>query len=411
MKVTVLAIMITTVFIGCSHQSTEPSLSPGQPNVKDLNILEKSIVASGNSFGFDLFAKISNSEQNKNVFISPFSVSMAFGMALNGANGTTLDSLKKALGDAGVSLDDINNSYKNISAVLTNIDTKVVFQNANSIWYRDGFPVQQKFIDDNKNYFDAEVNGLDFAQPSAVQTINGWVNTKTQGKIPTIITEIPEDMVMYLINAIYYKGTWTYQFDQKDTKDTTFTCADGSTVSCKLMNQEATFAYYADANMQVIDLPYGDRAFSMTIIMPSSNTSIDQFASALTQNQWNTIIGQLDSSEVVLSLPKFKLEYSKKLNDELIAMGMGLAFSDLADFTRINPLGGLTFSEVLHKTFVEVNEEGTEAAAVTAIGIGVTSIEEPTNRMCIDHPFIFAIREHQSGTILFIGKIVNPVAS
>jgi serpin B len=412
-RVIFVLLVSLAVFIGCNNTKDNPVGTPGgQPPAGNFSPLERSIVASGNSFGFNLFTKVNNSEQNKNVFISPFSVSMAFGMALNGANGPTLDSLKKALGDAGVSLDDINNSYKSISALLTNLDTKVVFQNANSIWYRNGFPVLQKFLDDNRNYLDAEVSGLDFDQPSAVQTINGWVDTKTHGKIPTIIDVIPDNMMMYLINAIYYKGTWTYQFDPQSTRDTIFTCADGNTVSCKLMNQEATFAYYSDANMQVIDLPYSDRSFSMTIILPAAGTSIDQFTATLTQNQWNTIINQLDSSEVVLSLPKFKLEYKKKLNDELIAIGMGIAFSDHADFTRISQVGGLTISEVLHKTFVEVNEEGTEAAAVTAIGVGVTSIGGPTKHfMSIDHPFIFAIREHQSGTILFIGKIVNPVAS
>jgi len=412
MKIQVFTTLsIAVVCMSCSHQSTEPS--PGQPNRGQLTVLEKSVISSGNSFGFNLFTKVNNSEQNKNVFISPFSVSMAFGMALNGANGQTLVSLKNVLGDAGVSLDDINSSYKNISAVLTSLDTKVAFQIANSIWYRNGFAVQQKFLDDNKNYLDAEARELDFSQADAVQTINGWVDTKTHGKIPTIIDAIPDYMVMYLINAIYFKGTWTYQFDSQNTKDALFTCADGSTVSCKLMDQEATFAYYADATMQVIDLPYGDRFFSMTVILPAAGTSIDQFTSTLTQDQWNTITAHLDSSKVVLSLPKFKLEYKKTLNNELIAMGMGIAFSDHADFTRISQTGGLTISEVLHKTFVEVNEEGTEAAAVTAIGIRNTSAggDPSPHIMRIDRPFIFAIREHQSGTILFIGKIVNPVAS
>jgi serpin B len=255
------------------------------------------------------------------------------------------------------------------------------------------------------------VSALDFTQPSALQTINDWVNAKTQGKIPTILDEIPPDAVMYLINAIYYKGVWTYQFDSVDTEDGSFTCANGGIVSCKLMKQEATFAYYADAGTQVIDLPYGDRSFSMTIIMPTIGTSIDQYAASLTQTQWDEIISKLDSANVILSLPKFKLEYERTLNDELKAMGMGIAFSDFADFTRISQDGGLAVSRVLHKTFVEVNEEGTEAAAVTAIEIIETSAEEPAKRyMTIDRPFIFAIREHNSGTILFIGKIVSPAA-
>ena len=407
---TILLLCITLI-LGCDHKKENP-VAPDNPSGGNLTPLEKSVVSSANSFGFKLFSKVNTAEVNKNVFISPFSVSMAFGMLLNGANGPTLDSLEQALGDAGLTLDEINNSYKNISSTLTNLDAKVVFKIANSIWYTIGFDVLQKFLDDNRNYFDAEVSSLDFSQPSALETINSWVNTKTQGKIPTILDSIPPEVVMYLINAIYYKGTWTYQFDPQYTKDAPFTCADGSIVSCQLMSQEATFAYYANTEMQVIDLPYGDRSFSMTVILPNAGISIDQFAATLTQEQWNTVISRLDSSKVDLYIPKFKLAYKRTLNDELKALGMRIAFSIYADFTRISQSGGLSISNVFHKAFVEVNEEGTEAAAVTAIEIIRTSEGEgsTTPVMRIDHPFIFAIREHQSGTILFIGKIVNPSA-
>lgn len=399
--------IIAMAFVGCRNQSTEPLSS----KKVDHTTSEGRIVASANSFGFDLFNKVNNSDPNKNIFISPFSVSMAFGMVLNGAQGPTLDSLEKALGDAGVSLDDINNSYKNISATLTNLDPSVVFEIANSIWYQNGFPVLQTFLDDNKNYFDAEVIALDFTQPSAVQTINGWVNTKTHGKIPTILDEFPPSTMMCLINAIYCKGIWTYQFNPNNTIDTIFFCADGSTSRCQLMQQQATFAYYEDADIQAIDLPYGNRSFSMTVILPSTGTSIDQYAASLTQAKWDGIIAKLDSAEVILSLPKFKLEYGKTLNSELITMGMGIAFGNQADFSRISQQVGLKISEVLHKTFVEVNEEGTEAAAVTAIIFVTTTAYPPVNHihsMNVNHPFIFGIREHASGTILFIGKILNP---
>ena len=179
------------------------------------------------------------------------------------------------------------------------------------------------------------------------------------------------------------------------------------------MSQEDTYAYYADNSVQAIDLPYGDRSFSMTVILPSTGISIDQFASALTQEQWNTIINKLDSAKVDLYLPKFTLNYFKSLNDELKALGMGIAFDPLrADLSHISSKGGLFVSDVLHKTFVDVDEEGTEAAAVTAIDIkasvGGIGGQPEVNIMRIDHPFIFAIREHQSGTILFIGKVVNP---
>jgi serpin B len=399
MKYYILIFVMIITFTSCEHNPVNPA---GGSPTSPVNSLAKSVVDAGNSFGFKLFTQLNNTETGKNVFISPFSVSMAFGMLLNGANGSTLDSLERALGDAGLSLNDINTAYQNSSTFLTGLDAHVTFQNANSIWYRDGFPVLPNFLNVNKNYFDAEVDSLDFTLPSAAQTINNWVNTKTKGKIPTIIDPTkPPSGVMYLINAIYYKGTWTYKFDTSGTKDAPFTCADGSVATSKLMSQEDTYAYYADNSVQAIDLPYGDRSFSMTVILPSPGTSIDQFASALTEAQWNTIINKLDSAKVDLYLPKFTLNYFKSLNDEL-----------KADLSHISSKGGLFVSDVLHKTFVDVDEEGTEAAAVTAIDIkasfGGIGGQPKINVMRIDHPFIFSIREHQSGTILFIGKVVNP---
>lgn len=400
-----LALVISIVLIGCHNHSTESLPPQDQPIVRDLNVVEKSVVSSDNSFGLKLFSCINNAEQNKNVFISPFSVSMALGMALNGANGATLDSMKKVLEHSNFTMQEINESYKNISYILTHLDPKVVFQIANSVWYRIGFDVYPTFLNNCHTYFDAEVDSLDFSSPGAVVTINNWVNTKTNGKIPTILTVIPDSVVMYLINAIYFKGIWTYQFDPAKTMDTTFTTSAGNTVSCKMMAQKATYAYKISQQAQIIDLPYGDRLFSMTIILPNEGINIDQFAEELTQQQWDTLVNNLDSTKVDLYVPKFKLEYEKKLNDELVAMGMGIAFSDFADFSRIanRPLA---ISEVKHKTFVEVDEEGTEAAAVTSVSMMPTAVLNPTMR--INHPFIFAIREHKSGTILFIGKIVNP---
>jgi len=394
-------LVLAAVFAGCSPQSTE-SLSTDQPSIKDLTVLEKSVISSDNSFGLKLFTRMNAVEQNKNVFMSPFSVSMALGMALNGADGATLDSMKQVLEHSNFTMQEINESYKNISYILTHLDPKVVFQIANSIWCADYFEVLPTFLDDCSSYFDAEAASLDFSSPSAVQTINAWVNSKTSGKIPTILEKIPPSVVMYLINAIYFKGAWTYQFDPAKTADATFTTSTGNTVSCSLMTQKATYAYKETQKAQIIDLPYGDRLFSMTIILPAEGTNIDQFAGALTQQQWNELVNNLDSTEVDLFLPKFKLEYEKTINYELIAMGMQIAFSPSADFSRIAP--GIWIDEVRHKTFVEVNEEGTEAAAVTIISF----VRGLPPEMTVNRPFIFAIREHQSGTILFIGKIENP---
>jgi len=407
---TLAFIILAVVLSDCRSDSIGPS--QGQPNPGTLTPLEKNIASSDNAFGVKLFSKINETQQNKNVFISPFSVSMAFGMLLNGANGPTLDSLEQTLGDNGLTLSDINNAYKNSSAYLTDLDAHVVFQNANSIWYRNGFQVLPEFLNVNRSYFDADVTGLDFNLPSAVQTINTWVDTKTYGKIPEVMAgPIPPEAVMYLINAIYFKGTWTYTFDTAATKEASFTCSDGSTTSCKFMSQSKTYAYYGDNTLQAIDLPYGDRSYSMTVILPAAGTSIDQFASTLTIDQWNAIIGKLYSTKADLFMPKFTLNYSRLLNDDLKALGMGIVFDpNRADLSRIRQSGGLCVSGVLHKTYVDVNEEGTEAAAVTVIGVTMTVVVE-TPQMRINRPFIFAIREHQSGTILFIGKVDTPAGS
>jgi len=393
--------------IGCDNTKDNPVTAAGdQSQSGNLSMVEQSIVSSDNSFGLKLFTRMNAVEQNKNVFMSPFSVSMALGMTMNGADGSTLDSMKMVLEHSNFTMQEINESYKNISSILTNLDPKVVIQIANSIWCRNNFHVFPAFHNDCGNYFDAEAASLDFNSPDAVQTINNWVNTKTNGKIQTILNYIPPEVVMYLINALYFKGIWTYQFDPANTADAVFTTSTGAAVTCKMMNQKSTYAYHATNQAQIIDLPYGGRLFSMTVILPAEGTGIEQFAAGITQQQWDAWISSLDSTEVELSLPKFKVEYEKKLNDELIAMGMGIAFTFNANFSRIAN-SPLCIGEVRHKTFVEVSEEGTEAAAVTIVSIIKSCI--PSNPvMSVNRPFIFAIREHQSGTILFIGKIENP---
>jgi serine protease inhibitor len=394
--------------LGCKDlgTSSDEQRIPSRP----LTSTEKAIVASDNSFGFKLFAAVNAGETGKSVFISPLSVSMALGMTLNGANGTTKDAMVQTLEFAGMSQTDINSSYKSLIGLLTNLDPKVKFQIANSIWHRPELNVEQAFKDVNKQNFNAEVNSLNFSDANAAKTINSWVDRSTNGKITEIVPDpIPPELVMYLINAIYFKGTWTYQFDPNSTRDEYFTLIDGSKTSCKMMSQKITAKYFTETGMQAVDLPYGDAGFSMTILLPSAGTPIDAFAGRLTQQQWTDWSGRFANVEGDIFLPKFKFEYDKTLNDMLSSMGMAVAFSRRdADFTNIDKRGGLFISEVRHKTFVQVDEEGTEAAAVTSVGVGATSVGGNTFVMRIDRPFIFLIRENQSGTILFIGKIIEP---
>ena len=377
---------------------------------RPLNSTEKALVASDNSFGFKLFAAVNAGETGRSVFISPLSVSMALGMTLNGANGTTKDAMIQTLEFAGMSQTEINASYKSLIDLLTNLDPKVKFQIANSIWHRPELNVEQTFKDVNKQSFNAEVNSINFNDAGAARIINTWVDKSTNGKIKEIVPDpIPPEMVMYLINAIYFKGTWTYKFDPGLTLDDYFTLVDGTRTSCKMMSQKITANYFAEAGMQAVDLPYGDAGFSMTILLPGTGTTIDEFAAMLTQKQWTTWSGKFTNLEGDILLPKFTFEYDKTLNDMLKSMGMMIAFSPLdANFTNIDKRGNLFISDVRHKTFVQVDEEGTEAAAVTSVGVGATSVGGNTFRMRIDRPFVFLIRDNSSGTILFIGKIVEP---
>jgi len=375
---------------------------------------EKGLVESDNNFGFKLFKEIINEEKDKNVFISPLSVAMALGMTYNGANGNTQDAMQKTLELSGLTLQEINDSYKNLTELLINLDPKVKFQIANSIWYREIFPVEDKFVDINKTYFDAEVRGLDFSKPDASNIINGWVNEKTNGKIEKIVDDVINPLtMMFLINAVYFKGIWTYEFDKSKTQDDTFTLPDGSKKSCKMMAQESEFQYFENDDFQAIDLPYGDGDFRMTIFLPRLQNNVDSLIAELNQENWTKWINSFSKQKLTLQLPKFTIEYEIKLNDVLKALGMEIAFDpEQADFTKMykeeKVKANLYISKVKHKTFVQVDEEGTEAAAVTSVEMSIKAVMPPKLLMRIDRPFIFAIRENRSGTILFIGKIVEP---
>ena len=397
--------LIGLLFWRCTPDPTSSSPPP------ELTTTEKTLVESSNIFGLKLFWEILKSEGDKNVFISPLSVSLALGMTCNGANGTTREAMEKVLELSGMTIEEANQSYKSLIELLTGLDTAVIFQIANSIWHRQEFLVEQDFIDLNQTYFNAEVAGLDFNDPGAKDIINAWVDQNTNGKIKDIISEISPEIVMYLINAIYFKATWTHEFDKNGTHEDVFITSDGTTISCIMISQEGTFAYFENHAFQAIDLPYSDGDYSMTVFLPHREVNLDSLAGEFTQENWAGWMGSFVESSGELNLPRFKLEYELVLNDVLTALGMGIAFDPYnADFTGINKNGDLYISFVKHITFVEVNETGTEAAAVTVVGVGTTGIEPTGFVMRVDRPFIFVIRDHHSGTLLFMGRIVEPTS-
>jgi serpin B len=400
----VLLLCIAAFMMSCA----EHVISPPERVMRELTVAEKRLVETGNKFGFKLFREIVRQEQNKNIFVSPLSVSMALGMTYNGANDSTETAMRQTLEFGDMTLEEINSSYKSLIEFLTQLDPKVKFQLANSIWYRQECTFEAEFINLNQTYFNAVVRGLNFSDPNAAKTINDWVDQNTQGKIKGIVDDpIARDIVMFLINAIYFKGIWTYQFDPQETRDDQFNVPDGSKKPCKMMHLTADLPYFANAQFQAVDLPYGDGDFSMTILLPNSQTSIDSLVAVFNQANWPLWTKNFATHAGNLALPKFLLECDLLLNEVLKALGMEIAFSDQADFARMDKQGGLFISKVKHKTFVEVNEEGTEAAAVTSVEMGRTSAGGGFV-MRVDRPFFFVIRENHSGTMLFVGKIVDP---
>jgi serine protease inhibitor len=400
----VLLVCLCSGFMQCSTRSVPTK----HQTSRELTASERHLVESDNEFGLKLFREIIKEEKNSNVFISPLSVSMALGMTYNGANGETQKAMAEALELSGLTLQEVNESYQSLIELLRGLDPKVRFQIANSIWFRQELSFEKEFIDLNKTYFNAQVKGLNFSDPNAAKTINAWVDENTNGKIKEIVDDpIDPLLVMFLIDAIYFKGTWTYEFDENLTKDDLFTLPDGSKKACKMMTQEGEFQYFENADFQAIDLPYGDGDFSMTIFLPRPQNDIDSLITEFNQENWNRWINSFSKREGTLQLPKFTLEYELKLNEVLKALGMAVAFDPLqADFTKMyKGPDNLFISKVKHKTFAKVNEEGTEAAAVTSVEMELTSVGP---LMRVDRPFIFMIRENKSQTILFIGKIVEP---
>ncbi len=379
---------------------------------RELTATEKMVIEADQSFSYELFRNTVDFDDEENIMISPLSVSMALSMTLNGAEGETFEAMRETLKMSGMNLDEVNDGYRTLIKLLVDLDPDVKLKVANSIWHDDDLQVKQDFLNRVEDAFDASVEDLDFQDPASVNRINEWVNTNTEGLIEKIIDEIPDEMVMYLINAIYFKGNWLYQFDEDDTRIADFYLESGETKQVDMMTQRDRFATYFSEQVHMIELPYGDSLFSMTVLMPSDeNQPLDQFISeavtAENLHNWRSNL-RTPFQDIPVHLPKFEMEYEIEYNEILKAMGMEIAFDEWeADFSGIADTSpqNLFISEVKHKTFISVDEKGTEAAAVTSVGVGVTSMPQP---MIVNRPFVFIIHERESGTNLFMGKVKDP---
>ncbi|MBW6535390.1 MAG: serpin family protein [Mariniphaga sp.] len=403
----VLILVMVLLLAGCNL--------PGNTPDEELNVTEKTarLIEAENIFGFELYQNVFASEKEyENIMVSPLSVSLALAMTYNGADGETKTAMEKTLKVYGLTPEDINTSYRHLVNALKSLDPKVLLEIANAIFYRDDFQVENEFVSINKNYYDAEVSALDFGnEQHSLETINGWVAEKTHDKIESIIDRISRKHVMFLLNAIYFKGTWQKEFNEESTEKLPFYLENGENIQTEMMQRLDTLAYASNDLFSAIELNYGKGNYNMYVFLPETGRTLDEIVNKLDKDNWETWMKSFQETQSVdIKLPKFKYEYEIMLNDVLTEMGMGIAFTGGADFTGINRNGELNIDYVKHKSFIEVNEEGTEAAAVTVVAIERTSVGGPQKvPFVVNRPFFYAITEKSTGTVLFMGTVKNPV--
>ncbi|NJL61900.1 MAG: serpin family protein [Methylacidiphilales bacterium] len=367
------------------------------------------VVNANTKFAFKLFSEILKKDSHTNVFVSPSSVTMALAMTYNGANGSTQQAIAHTLELQGLSLQQINSANAALKGLLENPDPQVRLAIANSLWANQDTTFNPDFLQRNREFYQAKVTNLNFNDATAPNIINSWVKENTNGKIDKIVQQLSPDQVLLLINAIYFKGNWTEQFDKSLTKEYPFFTASGQEKPHPMMSQNGDYKYLENPNFQAVSLPYGKNGrISLYVFLPSKNSNLTTFYPTLTAENWDKWMTQFSKRQGSIRLPRFQMDYELTLNDTLKALGMGEAFSNKADFSGMGK--NFAISQIKHKTFVEVNEEGTEAAAATSVEMVLTSAFEPTIKpfeMIVDRPFFACIRDNQTGSILFMGSIAE----
>ncbi len=400
-----LFLLLTIGFTSCSTSGQLTS-----PQIKQLPEQAENAIQAQNNFGFTLFNLVNQTDQSdENKLVSPLSVYMDLSMVYNGAHLHTKKAIQKALQLHDI---DINLLNKTNAILLHNLplaDSSVNIDIANAIWYKNNLSLQSSFSKINKKYYSAKIQDAPF-NTSTVESINNWVKEKTHKKIESIISQIDPSDLMYLLNAVYFKGEWTHPFDKKQTKDRNFHTSN-SNQKVPFMYTKERFGYAENDSLQIAKLPYGKGNFNMYILLPKQQGNITTFAHSLNSSTFKELSSTIKKTEIKLYLPKWEASYKATLNKELTTMGMGEAFSNHADFSNIFKNQAAKISEVKHKTYIKVDEEGTEAAAVTSTGMRTTSVRIPPPSipvMNVNHPFIYLIKEKDSGSILFLGVVNNP---
>lgn len=363
------------------------------------------------TFGFNLLAREAARKPNENVLVSPVSVSVALGMTANGARGATLEALIKGLALNGPTdqFATHNADYQTLLGELKGSKLGVTLNIANAIWARDGVEFSPDFLAACWNRFKATVNVEDFTDQATLDNINNWCADKTNKKITSILEAIDPNNVMYLLNAVYFKGTWTEQFDKNDTTDGDFH-TPGGTKKHPLMFRTGDMLHARTVNYEAVALPFGtEKRIHLYVFLPADGKTPLDIVNGFDETTFNAALGDFYESEGVLKLPRFKVEYGNQLNESLKALGMEPAFKRTADFSGMGgDLDGLHITDVQHKTFASFDEEGGEAAAVTSVGMGFECVAVPPWQLVVDKPFVAVLADKTTGAVLFNGVVYNP---
>ncbi len=363
------------------------------------------LVEASNGMGFRLLSHLAEEEGEKNLFLSSFSIATALAMVYSGAEGETQAALAGLLGLKGLSLQEVHQGYSALIALLGELGPGIRLDVANSLWIREGIHLAADFVQRIQEIYGGEVAHVDFGNAEeAADIINGWVARKTEGKIKKLVPPpLLELAVVVLINAIYFKGIWAEPFDKGRTEEGLFTLPDGNRKRVLMMRRAGGYAYYEDEIFQAIDLPYGDGRVSMVVLLPRPDVPLAVLRKRTTAENWQEWMGKLVRTRVDLALPRFRVEYGSDLLPVLQKIG-GPSLAG-PDFLGMGG-GPLVINKVIHKSFVEVNEEGTEAAAATAVVMSRGMARAA--QMVVDRPFLCAIRDNETGLVLFMGFVADP---
>lgn len=391
------AMFLATVCFSCQPAPQESNV----PNPIVLTKDQKAMTSQANVFAWRLLHQIG--ANNESCLISPWSAATALAMTANGTDGQTLEQMREALGFGSFTLNALNHYFQTVTQALLHADNTTALSLANSVWAHSQFTVNDSFFNTLRSFYSADVYARNLSAAATLQEINAWCSLKTNGKIPTILEQLDAGMVMYLLNALFFQGTWTYQFDKSFSAPATFYAADATTQTMTAMHMTQELPFYTDDNVQIAELPYGNQSFSMVIVLPLDGKPLEKTMTKWDATQWDAWMKALQTTELSVTLPRFSFTYEADLIPALKALGMTLPFNaSLADFSRLSPEEGLYIDLVKQKTYVEVTEEGTQAAAATVVGIR-KKVNGAT--LEVNRPFLFAIRERSTGLILFLGKM------